>query len=451
MLNRRDDAGGWVVGRLSRACFAVILAGLMGAAGCSSLTDQDRKLTVNDFASTQASDARPAEVLTTRPAADSSGGGSTGGEAGIGPLKVVDASVDDLGPGPTKKTPAVRPPMDFSVKSVKLTSFTMDAMVGQVNGNPIYAGTVLDKLRELEAMGRNQSRLMFQQQARKLIASTLEQIISDALILGVAERDLSDVERKGLEEIMKDHRARLIRQYGQGSVFLAEEQLMAKEGKTLDQAMQEFRSIILVNRYFKQKLLVKVHVSRKDVERYYLTHYSDFNQPSAKRLRFMWVPFENTGKFEAMLKSGKAFKEVASDPGNMSRPAVGGLYPDLVMGNEFSEAVNQAIGRLKQGQYEGPIRVRNNSWWVYCEEVIPGISRPLREVQLEIEEGLRRDQTRVLTQKYQNRLLQEGSYGGQAGYNADKRTMESNGRAMDEMAESLLAVAMARFAQPAAE
>lgn len=449
MSKRRGDIEMRFVGRLGLAGFGVVLVGMM-AAGCS-VVNHDRQLAVSDFASTQAvGDARPAEVLTTRPSGDSHPNEDIKAGPEMGPLTVVDASPDDLGPAPKARAPVK--PVDLTIKSVKLTSFTMDAMVGQVNGNPIYAGTVLDKLRELETLGRNQSRLMFQQRARTLIGSTLEQIIYDALILGVAERDLSDVERKGLEEIMKDHRARLIRIFGQGSLFLADEQALAKEGKTIDQLMNDFRSVVLVNRYYKQKLLVKVHVSRKDIERYYIDHDADFNQAAAKRLRFMWVPFENTAKFEEMLKSGKPFKEVASDPGNMSRSALGGLYPDLVMGNEFSEPVNQAIGRLKQGKYEGPIRVRSNSWWVYCEEEIPGVSHPLRDVQLEIEEALKRERTRVLTQKYQMKLLQEGSYGSHAGYNnKDQRTVENNNRALEEMVDSLLAVAMARFAQPAAE
>jgi hypothetical protein len=447
MLMRRGGFGLRTAGLLSPVGFGVVVM----LAGCSG-DGGEKQLTANDFATTRPmGDARSAEVVTTRPAstdAQKGGAGSTPGV--IGSLTVVDAAMDD-GEGRSRKTPVVKPPVDLTIKSVKVTSYTMDAMVGQVNGNPIYAATVLDKLRELEALGRNQSRTVFQQRARSLIGSTLEQIVYDALILGVAERDLSDVERKGLEEIMKDHRARLIRQYGQGSQFIADEQSLAKEGKTIDQLMQEFRSIVLVNRYFKQKLLVKVHVSRRDIERYYLSHYADFNQAPAKRLRFIWVPFENTAKFEELLKSGKPFKEVASDPGNMSRAATGGLYPDLVMGNEFSEGVNQVIGRLQQGKYEGPIRVRSNSWFVYCEEVIPGVNRPLREVQLEIEEGLKRDQTRVLTQKYQTRLLLEGSYGKEAGYNRDKRTVDSNNRAMNEMVDALLAVAMARYAQPAAE
>ncbi len=426
---------------------ACLGAGLLAAAGCSALK-QDQKLAVSDFAVTQPaaghSNASPGTVVTTRPASETQNSDPT---TLIGPLRVVEASPDDV---PTKPKPVPpRAPVETGVRSVKVTDFTMDAMVGQVNGNPIYASTVLDKLKELEALGRNQPRMLFQQRAKLLIRSTLTQIIYDALILGVAERDLSETERHGLEEIMKDHRARLIRIYGQGSLFLADEMALAKEGKSIEQLMQDFRSIVLVNRYFKQKLLVKVHVTRKDIERYYLDHYDLFNQPAFKRLRFIWTPFENTAKFEALLKSGKPFKEVAADSANLSRPATGGLWPDPVLGNEFSEPVNQAIGRIKQGQYEGPIRIRSNSWWVYCEEAVPGVSRPLREVQLEIEDMIRNERTRVMTQKYQAQLFQEGSYGKEAGYNRDKRTEESNDRALDEMVESLLAVAMAKYAQPA--
>jgi parvulin-like peptidyl-prolyl isomerase len=439
---------------MGRGLMAVLGGTALVMAGCSG-GDKGKDLTVADFAATQptvgGAGATPGQVVTTRPGGGASGTATAPSDptALIGPLRVVEAPLDDGSTPVNPKATPTRPTADGTIKSFKITDFTMDAMVGQVNGNPIYASTVLDKLKELETLGRNQPRLMFQQRAKILIESTLKQIIYDALILGVAERDLSDTERRGLEEVVKDHRARLIRQYGQGSLFLADEMAIAKEGKSIEQLMQDFRSIVLVNRYFKQKLLVKVHVTRKDIERYYLDHYDMFNQPASKRLRFIRTTFENLVKFEKALKSGKPFKDVASDSSNLSRPSVGGLFPDLVMGNEFAEALNQAIATLKQGKYAGPIRVQNNYWWVYCEEEIPGLSRPLREVQLEIEEQIRRERTRVLSEKYQTQLFQDGSYGKEAGYNRDRRTVESNNRALDEMVESLLAVAMARYAQPA--
>src|SRR5690606_31306012 len=76
---------------------------------------------------------------------------------------------------------------------------TADAMVGQVNGRAIYASQVLAPIApQLRSLGQSVSRAEFRRQADNLIRGELLRIITDALILGEAERDLTQQEHYGL-------------------------------------------------------------------------------------------------------------------------------------------------------------------------------------------------------------------------------------------------------------
>ncbi len=87
-------------------------------------------------------------------------------------------------------------------------AYKVAGMVGQVNGQAIYADDVFEPMHEqLRALGQSLSRQDFRQRAEVLIRGRLDQIMTDSLILGEAQRDLSERERQGLKRIMQ-HRAK---------------------------------------------------------------------------------------------------------------------------------------------------------------------------------------------------------------------------------------------------
>lgn len=314
-------------------------------------------------------------------------------------------------------------------------SYTLDGMVGQVNGQPIYAYTFFEPIHEqLATIGRREPRLVFQQRARELIIKRLDEIVFDALILGEAERDLSSQEQQGLQNMLKEQREEFLRQFGQGSLALANARLGEREGMTLDQKMTATRQKIIVQRYLRQKLLPKINVTRKDIERYYNDHLKEYNPPAGRTLRVIRaMDAAAADKIDKLLHAGTPFADVAGSRINQYLPEQRGLLQDTNSGEKIfgPEPLNEALAKLKPGQHSPRVQLGESSWWVFLESINAGKARPLRDAQLEIEELLRRQRFQMLSQRYRQRLMSEGSF-----------------NSLDEMTEAMMRIALSRYATP---
>lgn len=313
-------------------------------------------------------------------------------------------------------------------------AYTMDAMVGQVNGQAIYANLVFEPLADqLTALGRSLEGPVFMRRASELIAARLDQMVTDALILSEAQRDLTDAERSGLRAMIQRKREDLLRQWGQGSLALAEARLREETDKTLDETLEAFRQQQIVRRYLMQKLLPLINVTRRDVEQYYREH-SEIYQPSRTRtVRLIRLDrAADADTVAAALASGKPFKEVASGRPNAYRPEEGGLWPDPIIGDEgLGGALGEALRDMTAGQHKGPIDFNKATWWLYVETEDRAQARSLREVQLDIEKELRQNRFRYLSQRYRQRLYDQGSF-----------------NEMEKMVTALLDVAVSRYDTP---
>lgn len=294
-------------------------------------------------------------------------------------------------------------------------------MVGQVNGQAIYAQTVFDPIAEqLSILGTSKPRAEFRQTADQLIAGRVNQLVLDSLILGEAERDLSPQEQAGLQQVLKKRLEELVRYWGLGSSAVADDELLEKTGKSLEETLDDARQQMIVQRYLRQKLVPKINVSRKDIERYYFDHYDQFNTAGSRTLRLCMVDSPAAAaKVKSMLQQGVPFEKVASIPENRYRSSEGGLMSQKAVGQEvFSQPqLNQAMVGLQAGQHSGPVQIDQTYWWVYVQAVEEGRAQPLRDVQLEIEEALRRQQFQTLTQQYRQKLFETGSYNPIEGMN----------------------------------
>lgn len=307
-------------------------------------------------------------------------------------------------------------------------------MVGQVNGQAIYANKVLEPISEqLATLGRELPPSQFRQRATELIRATLDQIVTDALILGEAERDLSDRERGILEWQVRQQREELLRKYGQGSLSLAEARLREESGAGLDQTLADFRTKQTIERHLYNTVIPRINVTRRDIERYYNDHPEEFNPQPKRTLRLIRVADE-TAAAEVIrrLDAGESFTQVASSDLNRNRPESGGLMEtgggEAVFDNP---ALNDALLKLQKGQHAGPVAVGQSHVFVYLEDIVTSEHRPLRDVQLDIERKLREDQYRLLSAQERQRLLQEGNY-----------------NPLDQMVDQLVRIATARYSTP---
>jgi hypothetical protein len=359
----------------------------------------------------------------------------------------ADASDDEAAPAPTSEELAAaerlaaqspRPRIEAATSPPTTAphgAYTMDAMVGQVNGRAIYANAVFDPLAEqLTALGRTLDGQTFVRRAGELIAGRLDQMITDALILSEAERDLSEGERYGLRAMVQRRREELLRQWGDGSLALAEERLRAETGKSLNETLEAYRQQQLVRRYMMQKIMPLINVTRRDVEQHYREHIGEYQPPVKRTVRLIRV--ERPADADAVrseLEAGTPFAQVAAKRINQYRPDEGGLWPEPIVGDEgLGGALGEALRDMTAGQHKGPIAFNNNTWWLFVESEDRGNLRPLREVQLDIEKELRQARFRQLSQRYRQRLYDEGSY-----------------NEMEKMIASLLDVAVSRYDVPA--
>ena len=315
------------------------------------------------------------------------------------------------------------------------TSFLpIDAMVGQVNGQAIYASTVFEAIEDvLLDLGGRRPRLLFRREAEQLVTSRLKGIVLDALILGEAMRDLEDPERLALRQIMQKNREQLLRRFGQGSPALADATLLNEKGTTLDQTLKDIRRVIVVRRYIDQKVLATVNVSRGDIRRYYRDHADQYKPGSTRTLRRIQV----LGEEEAQqvlrtLEQGTGFAEVASGPPNQYRRLEGGLMSPVPGEAPLrEEELNRALGTLQEGDYFGPIAIEGTYWFVYLEKLDRPEGTRLIDAQIEIGEKLTNERERQQQEQFRQRLRREGSF-------TDEQ----------KMAEVLLGIAMNRYAPP---
>ncbi len=322
----------------------------------------------------------------------------------------------------------------LSPTGAQAQTYSIDGMIGQVNGRAIYTNDVFDEqLSEtLAQWGRELSLSEFRKRAAERIVVRLNGMVTDALIYGEAQRDLSDQERQGLAVAMTKQREQLLREYGQGSAAVAEAVLQRQKGMGLDEMLENWRQAMVVQRYMRQKLRPMVNVTRRDIKRYYQDHYDEFNRPASRSVRVIQVESEEDVQYISdLLAGGTPFTEAAADQRNKFRPDQGGLMGDMAGKQLFAdEQVNQATLDLKAGEYVGPLTVGNRQWFVAVDKINEAEGRSLMQVQTEIHNLLFEQQLREQTQRYREELFEKGSY-----------------NSIEQMAQTLVEIAEDRYAR----
>lgn len=420
--------------RVAAVILGMGLLGLTMVAGCKS-NDKPRRqsVSVEDFH--RASTGPGQAMRSNEPAAAD----VDEGDASIARAGSTEGESAQAAPQPDQITLAEKPATQRSEASedgdAQQQVYVLDAMVGQVNGRAIYASHVFEPIGpQLAALGKSLPPSIFKQRATELIVGQLQTIVTNALILGEAERDLSIQERYGLVAMLQTRREELLRQFGEGSESVADSNVHQRTGKGLDEQLKNYREQVLVSRYINNHIGPKINVSRKDIERYYENNYETYNPPAGRTLRLIMVGSQKDAQhIQAQLAAGQSFDEVAKSPANQYRASQGGLMADRITGEKFSgyDALNQAMVKLEQGQHSPMVEAGGSWWWVKVETYESGKGRSLEQVQLEIRQLLENQQRNSLGLEFRRKLLDEGSY-----------------NPIGQMTDSLVQIAMSRYSQP---
>ncbi|WP_432799054.1 peptidyl-prolyl cis-trans isomerase [Poriferisphaera sp. WC338] len=317
------------------------------------------------------------------------------------------------------------------------SSLVINAMIGQINGNAIYADDVLAPLHEeFSTISRTATREDFYRRAIASVQQRVREIIDDTLLYGEAERSLNENEQYGLKMFINTRREELLRTYGQGSYSLADQKVHEEFGKSLEELLEDHRKKAVIQKHIDEELLSLISVSRRDVERYYRDHAEKYNPPVKRDVRMIRVATpELANEFQQKLADGESFIALASSESNTFMKFRKGQLKDLEGDEPLRKdlaSLNESLQTLKEGEFTPePIVIGKNYWFVYVEKFNQAQRKSLRDVQMEIQNELRHQQYLTRQNQYMMKLYQNGSFSDPV-----------------EMSKKLVQIVMNRYAAP---
>lgn len=286
----------------------------------------------------------------------------------------------------------------------------VDLMVGQVNGQPIYAQeffTPLDTRLRVEAdrLPRNQ----WLQLVTTEVDRILFERVRDQLLLDEFDQSLTADQRLGVAAFLERFRTRIV-SGNLGSALLADEALQREEGLSLDEKVEREIDRQVILEQLRREVLRRVNVSFRDIERYYNRNIDQYQPAPTAVLRVIRVRLDDEETLTAVedaLSSQEDFVSVAAEHSSFRQSSEGKLEVridsrDLATTEFFGiESLNAATQSLeREGQSTDRVDTDRDAWWVLLEELIRPEGRTLYEMQNEIEETIRADRFRSAEREY---------------------------------------------------
>ncbi len=287
--------------------------------------------------------------------------------------------------------------------------YLVNAVLAQVNDEVITREDILGPLRtQVEQWRTELSPEAFEGRYRYVVQRKLREAINQRLAVQEAKRVLKDEEKKeieaALEKLLKDLTAEA------GSRPLLEARL-ARQGTTVDAAMERERQRMLVQRFLQQRIAPSVHVTHSELlSRYEEVRAERYVKPTRVRLGLMTLKkneFLSAEEGRALAaavhkraEAGEDFARLAERYSHDVMAAKGGDWDFMTQGAFRVKAVDEALFRLSAGQV-APLVETDDAWYVVKtlarEE---GRTVPFTEVQGEIEQEIRDERFNDAAAKY---------------------------------------------------
>lgn len=301
-----------------------------------------------------------------------------------------------------------------------------DAKVGDINGRPIIASRFLEDLMpRLRAIANEQpDRSAWKAEARKVVERKLTDMIRDEVLYREGRARNPDLTQQGILFFVEKVREHVVRQTGRGSETLAEQELLEREGLS----MEQFLASIERQRVIKDVLDIVSEdyapVSWLDIQNEYQRRYDYFNPDPVAYFRLISPMSEEASQeILARLEGGEAFESVASDADlNRFAPERGGLFSDqgTTITGEIADtmfindaALNDALAKLEEGAWAGPItRASGRAGFVMMDRIDRSTgSLNDKHVQLSIERYLKQMRSERATNEFIMRLRERANLG----------------------------------------
>ncbi len=284
------------------------------------------------------------------------------------PLQVVGgAPIEGALPDDSLPVTAADPPAE-SISLRPGQRWTVDALIGQVNGRPIYASqffsTIEDRIRRVVA---EQPPAAARQQVQRIIEERFQQYIDNELVIAEAESLLTAEQQQGLLGFLRNLQEETIAGHG-GNRASATASLDDQFGMSIDQYMRQKRDELLAQDLLRRRVNPRVIVSWRDVERAYLRNIEAFN-PSARisigRIRASNTDPVRVEQIKQLIAQGRTLPQIAETIGQTDKGLLGEF--ELTAGGvealDLVDSVKAALRGLEVGQVTAPLAQGTSTVW----------------------------------------------------------------------------------------
>ncbi len=194
-------------------------------------------------------------------------------------------------------------------------AYPVEGLIGQINGRPLYADEFLLPLED--RLLRMMAELPLAQAVRELdllIARRFDEYVDSELIIAEAESRLTAEQQQGILAWLRNVREETITRRG-GTRDAAAASLEDEFGVSIDEFMEQRRSLALGQDLLQKRVQPRAIVSWRDVVQAYRRQFADFNPPATVRLGRVRLhrdrDADRVAAIEAALADGADFSEIA--------------------------------------------------------------------------------------------------------------------------------------------
>ena len=269
-------------------------------------------------------------------------------------------------------------------------SWTVDALVGQINGRPVYAGKFLQPLEDrIMRIVSEMPRAQAQQEIARVVADRFQQQVNSELVIAEAESMLTPENQQGVLAWLKDVQEQTTASYG-GNRTAATRSLEQQFGMTMEQYLNERRDEALANQLLQRRIEPRTIVSWRDVEREYAVNESEFNPQPTITVGRIAVRTSDEAKVKDIgdrLAAGEAFSAVAESAG----APPGGAWRDFKLPqgglaelDDLNPEVRSALLALEPGKATPPLKQGSSTVWFTILASTKGESRSIFDARLQL-------------------------------------------------------------------
>jgi len=251
-------------------------------------------------------------------------------------------------------------------------SWVVEALIGQINGRPIFADEFLDPIGErLRQAVLEYERLDSRRAIVQLVSERFDEWVDSELVIAEAESLLTPEERQGLLGWFKNLQETEILKRG-GTRTAAEASAEEQYGMTLDEVLRMSRNRALAGDLLRKRVQPRAIVTWRDMERDFERRLSEFSPGATLVLgRLQFNTQRQAAEIErakTLFAQGQTFAQVTEAMGvpNEGRwpEGVVVLGPEGLEGTDYRDEVKEQIASLQVGTVSPPFQVGASTLWL---------------------------------------------------------------------------------------